>query len=73
MLEISNEIGKNICQYYKTQKAVCPPQFKGGVSTTAHDSFHGTGISLFQHPDIKCPGENRDVLFHLIFATKESG
>ena len=71
VLEISNEIGNNICQYYKTQKqSVCPPQFKGRVSTTAHDSFHGTGISLFQHPDINCPGGNRDVTVSLDFCNK---
>ena len=47
------------------ERAVCPPALKGGYfttgtadnidhdpsSTSAHDSFHGTGISLFQHPD----------------------
>ena len=46
------------------QRAVCPPALKGGhfttgavdnidrdpSSTSAHGSFHGTGISLFEHP-----------------------
>ena len=29
-------------------------------STTAKDSFHGTGISLFQHPSASSPGINND-------------
>ena len=59
VLDISTELGNKIW------KAVCPPLHKGGLfttaavdnidhnprSTSAHDSFHGTGISLFQHPD----------------------
>ena len=48
------------------ERAVSPPSLNGGhfttgavdnidhdpSSTSAHDSYHGTGISLFQHPDI---------------------
>jgi hypothetical protein len=30
-------------------------------STSAHDSFHGTGISLFQHPDDAFTGVQRNV------------
>ena len=47
------------------ERAVCLPSLKGShfttgavdnidhdpSSTSTHDSFHGTGISLFQHPD----------------------
>ena len=65
VLDISTELGNKICHHYAVHKAVCPPQLKGGLfttaavdnidhnpsSTSAHDSFHGTGISLFQHPD----------------------
>ena len=29
------------------------------TSTTARDSFHGTGISLFQHPSAENPGTTR--------------
>lgn len=57
------------------EKAVCPPELKGGLfttaaaynidhnpsSTSAHDSFHGTGISLFQHPDNDFSGASRAV------------
>lgn len=30
-------------------------------STSAYDSFHGTGISLFQHPDDTCSGVQRSI------------
>jgi len=47
------------------QAVACPPNLKVGLfttsgvdninynprSTSAHDSFHGTGISLFQHQE----------------------
>ena len=31
-------------------------------STTAQGAFHGTGISLFQHPSENATGEERDVI-----------
>ena len=54
---------------------VCPPRLKGSIfataavdntdhnpsSTSSHDSFHGTGISLFQHPTEKNNEENSGV------------
>ena len=63
VLEISANLGNNVCRQYMRAKAVCPPKLKCGLFTTAavdnidhnpssisaHDSFHGTGISLFQH------------------------
>ena len=75
VLTISAELGDNICHYYKMEKAVCPPELKGGLFTTAavddldhnssstnsHDSFHGTGILLFQHPDQKFSGTSKVV------------
>lgn len=65
VLDISTELGNKICDHYKLVKAVCPPTLKVGLhtdaaidnidhnpsSTSTHDSFHGTGLSLFQHPD----------------------
>ena len=55
---------------------MCPPKLRGDVftsaaidnvdhrpsSTTAHDSFHGTGISLLQHPDCDSQGTDRGVV-----------
>ena len=59
-----------MCKYYNEKKVVCPPHLKGQLfttaavdnidynpsSTTANGSFHGTGISLFQHPMDAKPG-----------------
>ena len=76
VLNISTDLGDKICYHYEQEKAVCPPQLKGGLfttaavdnidhnpsSTTSRDSFHGTGISLFQHPDENCTGTQREVI-----------
>ena len=73
VLEVSTEIGNKVCRQYEIDKAVCPPNLREGLfttaavdnidhnpsSTSAHDSFHGTGISLFQHPDAMCTGSPR--------------
>ena len=76
VLNISTELGDKICYHYEQEKALCPPELKGGLftsaavdnidhnpsSTTSRDSFHGTGISLFQHPDENCSGIQRVVI-----------
>ena len=76
MLKISTELGDKICCYYEQEKVFCPPELIGGLFTTAavdniddnpssisaHDSFHGTGISLFQHPDDVTSGVMRNVI-----------
>ena len=75
VLSISSELGNNICRYFVSEGAVCPPKLKGGLfttsavdnidhnpsSTSAQDSFHGTGISLFQHPNRDFSGVQRIV------------
>jgi hypothetical protein len=75
VLDISTELGNKICDHYELVKAVCPPKLKGGLhtdaaidnidhnpsSTSAHDAFHGTGISLFQHPDDDFAGVQQHV------------
>lgn len=64
MLHLSAEMGNSVCQQFHMEQVVCPPMLKGNVFTTAavdnldhnpsatttKDSFHGTGISLLQHP-----------------------
>lgn len=64
VLEISNCIAQYNCEKYEKENAVCPPNLVKNVfttaagdnidhnptSATANSSFHGTGISLFQHP-----------------------
>lgn len=76
VLEICTELGNKVCHHYEEEKAVCPPQLKTGLFTTAavdnidhnpssisaHDSFHGTGISLFQHPDESFTGIQRKIV-----------
>ena len=76
VLKISAELGDKICRYYEQEKVVCPPELKGGLFSTAavdnidhnpssisaHDSFHGTGISLFQHPDDVTSGVKRNAI-----------
>ena len=58
VLDISIELGNKIWHYYEQENAVCPPNLKSGVFTTAavdninhnpssigaHHSFHGTGV-----------------------------
>ena len=60
VLSISTDLGNNICRFFQQEGAVCPPELKSGLfttaavdnidhnpsSTSAQDSFHGTGISL---------------------------
>ena len=61
-----------VCQQFHREKVVCLPQLRSHVfttaavdnidhnpsSTTARDSFHGTAISLIQHPSFV--GEGTD-------------
>ncbi len=64
LLQLSSDIANGICQSFRAEDVVCPSKlrkglFTGGVvdnvdhnpsSTTSKDSFHGTGVSLVQHP-----------------------
>ena len=66
VLAMSGELGNAAINYFENLGTVCPPKLNTGVFTTsavdnidhnptatsAHGSFHGTGISLFQHPDL---------------------
>ena len=73
VLALSTEMGNKACAQFESDCVVCPIRLRKGVfttaavdnidhnpsSTTAHGSFHGTGISLFQHPTPRSPGEER--------------
>jgi len=73
VLSISTDLGNNICRFFQQEGAVCPPELKSGLfttaavdnidhnpsSTSAQDSFHGTGISLFQHQSSEVRGVQR--------------
>lgn len=70
VLRKSTQLGNEVCRRYHESKAVCPPNLHLGLfttaavdntdhnpsSTTAKNSFHGTGISLFQHVSADSPG-----------------
>ena len=76
VLRISAEMGNGVCENFVMEKVVCPPKLRGDVftsaavdnldhnpsSTTAQDSFHGTGISLLQHPDCDSQGTDRGIV-----------
>ena len=51
VLDISTELGNLICNRYEVEKVAIDNIDHNPSSTSAHDSLHGTGISLVQHPD----------------------
>ena len=73
VLQISADMGNSVCELYRLEQVVCPPMLKLNLfttsavdnidvnksSTTAKDSFHGTAISLFQHPRQPDDGTDR--------------
>ena len=76
ILKILDTTKITICAQYEKDDAVCPPNLRNGLFTTSavdnidhntssthsKENFHGTGISLFQHPSIEEPGVDRNVL-----------
>ena len=64
VLHLSSDLANAACEGYEENGTVCPPKLRGQVfttavvdnidqnpsSTTATGSFHGTSISLIQHP-----------------------
>lgn len=73
VLEISGQLGETVVNHYVENGVVCPPILRKGLfttsavdnidhnptSTTARTSFHGTSISMFQHPSADLGGEIR--------------
>ncbi|KAG0720104.1 hypothetical protein GWK47_049141 [Chionoecetes opilio] len=73
VMAISTSMGNRVCEQYHRDEVVCPPNLREGLfttavvdnidhnpsSTTSTDSFHGTGISLFQHPSLQNNGTDR--------------
>ena len=69
-------MGNKVRARYESEGVVCPPKLKKNLfttaavdnidhnpsSTTAQGAFHGTGISLFQHPSENAAGEDLDVI-----------
>jgi hypothetical protein len=76
VLELSTEMGNNVCRHFEAEGVVCPLQLRKGIfttaavdniyhnpsSTTAEGAFHGTGISLFQHLENNNCGEERQLI-----------
>jgi len=84
VLNISTGLGNADCAQYTTEEVVCPLQLRRGLFTTSaidnidhnpsstgcQTSFHGTGISLFQHPSSENPGEQRGIQTQVDFSGK---
>lgn len=75
LLQLTSDIADGVCQRFSIEDAVCPSKLRQGLfttaavdnidhnpsSATAKDSFHGTGISLIQHPSHTHAGLDRGV------------
>eukprot|EP00112_Aurelia_sp_Birch-Aquarium-sp1_P002123 Seg1231.2 transcript_id=Seg1231.2/GoldUCD/mRNA.D3Y31 product="hypothetical protein" protein_id=Seg1231.2/GoldUCD/D3Y31 len=75
LMAISSSLQNSICKLYEKEQVVCPPNLKLGLytvaaldnidhnpsSTMAKESFHGTGISLFQNPSPENSGIARQL------------
>ncbi|CAE1247301.1 unnamed protein product [Acanthosepion pharaonis] len=73
VLEISSKLGETVIKQYVEEDVVCSPVLRKGLfttaavdsidhnpmATTASTSFHGTSISVFQHPSKVNRGEQR--------------
>ena len=67
------DITNSVIDRHDRDRVVCPSRLRDGIfraaavdnvvhnpsSTSSHDSFHGTAISLVQHPTTEKPGTNR--------------
>ena len=74
VLELENMLATAVCKQFEDEGVVCPAKLRKGLfvvgavdnldynpsSTTAQDSFHGTGISVFQFPTVNNSGICRD-------------
>ena len=73
VLRLSAQMGSNACKQFHQDHVVCPPKLRSKVftsaavdnidhnptSTTSKETFHGTGISLIQHPTFNGEGIDR--------------
>ena len=74
VMQISADLGNSICAQFEEEGVVCPSKLKKSLFTTANvdnidhnpsthtakDSFHGTAVSLTQHPSTDREGIARD-------------
>ena len=75
VLSISTDIANSVIAWYEREAVVCPSKLRKGLfttaavdnidhnpsSTTSQDSFHGTAISLVQHPTSEVKGDERNI------------
>lgn len=76
VLELTKGLGEAVVTRAVEEEVVCPTTLRKGLfttcavdnldhnpsATTAQSAFHGTGISLFQHPSIDEKGEDRNLI-----------
>lgn len=76
VLRITAGLANAVCQQYEKKGIVSPPQLRAGLfttsavdnidhnpsSTTATGSFHGTAISITQHPTVHFEGTDQEVI-----------
>jgi len=77
VLAVTADLANGVCDQFHADHVVCPLKLRSKIftvaavdnidhnptATTAHGSFHGTGISLMQQPDEFSSGIQRSVLF----------
>jgi hypothetical protein len=75
LLNLTSDIANSMCERFTVENLVCPPKLRQNLfttaaadhldynpsSTTSKDSFHGTAISLIQHPSNQFTGLDRGV------------
>ena len=73
VLSISTQLAQRVCRQFEHDQTVCPINLRHGLfttsavdnidhnpsATTSKSSFHGTGISIFQHPSATNAGTVR--------------
>lgn len=78
LMQISADLGNKCCKLYEKEGVVCPPKLRKNIFTTgnvdnidhnpssrtAKNSFHGTAISLTQHPSLDSQGQEREHVPH---------
>ena len=76
VLSFSAAMGSSVCKQFHREQVVCPPRLCGSVftiaavdnthhnpsSTTSKELFHGTGISLLQHPTFDGEGVDQNIV-----------
>ena len=73
LMKLTADMANGVCNKFREEQIVCPSKLRKELfttmamdnidhnlsSTTAQDSFHGTGISVIQHPTTNNHGQER--------------